>query len=103
MSEAAGELERSGFELLHGAREEPWGQTVARLQSARGRDRRHRPHARAPRRQLTQTPAARRALRCVCALELVVERGELAGIEAERAAISQSANHTFFGSSGPCR
>lgn len=30
---AAEELEADGFELLHGAREEPWGQTVARLQS----------------------------------------------------------------------
>jgi catechol 2,3-dioxygenase-like lactoylglutathione lyase family enzyme len=30
---AAEELEAEGFELLHGAREEPWGQTVARLQS----------------------------------------------------------------------
>jgi catechol 2,3-dioxygenase-like lactoylglutathione lyase family enzyme len=30
---AAAELEERGFELLHGAREEPWGQTVARLQS----------------------------------------------------------------------
>ena len=28
---AAGELERAGFELLHPARTEPWGQTVARL------------------------------------------------------------------------
>lgn len=30
---AAGELESRGFALLHGAREEPWGQTVARLLS----------------------------------------------------------------------
>jgi len=30
---AAEELEDGGFELLHGAREEPWGQTVARLLS----------------------------------------------------------------------
>jgi catechol 2,3-dioxygenase-like lactoylglutathione lyase family enzyme len=30
---AAEELEGQGFELLHGTREEPWGQTVARLQS----------------------------------------------------------------------
>jgi catechol 2,3-dioxygenase-like lactoylglutathione lyase family enzyme len=30
---AAGELEARGFALLHGAREEPWGQTVARLLS----------------------------------------------------------------------
>ncbi len=33
---AAQELEGTGFELLHGAREEPWGQTVARLQSVDG-------------------------------------------------------------------
>jgi hypothetical protein len=30
---AAQELEQAGYELLHGAREEPWGQTIARLQS----------------------------------------------------------------------
>src|SRR6478609_3865273 len=30
---AAAELETQGFELLHGPREEPWGQTVARLQT----------------------------------------------------------------------
>lgn len=30
------ELEAKGFELLHEAREELWGQTVARLQSAEG-------------------------------------------------------------------
>jgi catechol 2,3-dioxygenase-like lactoylglutathione lyase family enzyme len=30
---AAEELEQKGFELLHQAREEPWGQTVARLQT----------------------------------------------------------------------
>lgn len=30
---AAEELEQDGFELLYGARDEPWGQTVARLQS----------------------------------------------------------------------
>jgi catechol 2,3-dioxygenase-like lactoylglutathione lyase family enzyme len=30
---AAEELAAGGFELLHAAREEPWGQTVARLQS----------------------------------------------------------------------
>ena len=30
---AAAELEERGFELLHPAREEPWGQTVARLLS----------------------------------------------------------------------
>lgn len=28
---AARELEQAGYELLHPAREEPWGQTVARL------------------------------------------------------------------------
>jgi hypothetical protein len=33
---AAGELEQAGYELLHQAREEPWGQTVARLQSPEG-------------------------------------------------------------------
>ena len=33
---AAPELERKGFHLLHGAREEPWGQTVARLLSVDG-------------------------------------------------------------------
>jgi catechol 2,3-dioxygenase-like lactoylglutathione lyase family enzyme len=34
---AAGEeLERAGFELLHPARQEPWGQTVARLLSSEG-------------------------------------------------------------------
>jgi catechol 2,3-dioxygenase-like lactoylglutathione lyase family enzyme len=36
VSGAARELERSGFELLHEAREEPWGQTVARLQGPEG-------------------------------------------------------------------
>jgi catechol 2,3-dioxygenase-like lactoylglutathione lyase family enzyme len=30
---AADELEAQGFEVLHGARLEPWGQTVARLQT----------------------------------------------------------------------
>lgn len=34
VSEAAGELEERGFELLHPARTEPWGQTVARILSA---------------------------------------------------------------------
>jgi catechol 2,3-dioxygenase-like lactoylglutathione lyase family enzyme len=34
VADAAAELETKGFELLHDAREEPWGQTVARLQSA---------------------------------------------------------------------
>jgi catechol 2,3-dioxygenase-like lactoylglutathione lyase family enzyme len=33
---AAQELQRAGHELLHPAREEPWGQTVARLQSPEG-------------------------------------------------------------------
>jgi catechol 2,3-dioxygenase-like lactoylglutathione lyase family enzyme len=34
---AAGEeLEEAGFELLHLAREEPWGQTVARVLSSEG-------------------------------------------------------------------
>lgn len=33
---AAEELEDRGFELLHAARQEPWGQTVARLLSAEG-------------------------------------------------------------------
>jgi catechol 2,3-dioxygenase-like lactoylglutathione lyase family enzyme len=33
---AARELEQAGYALLHGPREEPWGQTVARLQSPEG-------------------------------------------------------------------
>jgi catechol 2,3-dioxygenase-like lactoylglutathione lyase family enzyme len=33
---AAQELRRDGFALLHDARTEPWGQTVARLQSVEG-------------------------------------------------------------------
>jgi catechol 2,3-dioxygenase-like lactoylglutathione lyase family enzyme len=33
---AAEELEQAGYELLHPPREEPWGQTVARLQSPEG-------------------------------------------------------------------
>ena len=33
---AADELESRGYELLHPVREEPWGQTVARLQSREG-------------------------------------------------------------------
>jgi catechol 2,3-dioxygenase-like lactoylglutathione lyase family enzyme len=33
---AAEELRQRGFELLHNGREEPWGQTVARLQSPEG-------------------------------------------------------------------
>jgi catechol 2,3-dioxygenase-like lactoylglutathione lyase family enzyme len=36
VAEAAGELRAAGYELLHDAREEPWGQTVARLQSPEG-------------------------------------------------------------------
>ncbi len=33
---AARELEERGYQLLHGARTEPWGQTVARLLSQEG-------------------------------------------------------------------
>jgi catechol 2,3-dioxygenase-like lactoylglutathione lyase family enzyme len=33
---AAAELKEKGFTLLHEARAEPWGQTVARLQSSEG-------------------------------------------------------------------
>jgi len=33
---AADELEQAGFELVHRARQEPWGQTVARVISAEG-------------------------------------------------------------------
>ena len=33
---AAQELKEDGYELLHPARQEPWGQTVARLQSPEG-------------------------------------------------------------------
>ena len=36
VAEAAGELEAKGYRLLHGARTEPWGQTVARLLSPEG-------------------------------------------------------------------
>jgi catechol 2,3-dioxygenase-like lactoylglutathione lyase family enzyme len=36
VSDAAAELRDAGFELVHDAREEPWGQTVARLLSAEG-------------------------------------------------------------------
>ena len=36
VAEAARELEDRGFELLHPARTEPWGQTVARLLSIEG-------------------------------------------------------------------
>jgi uncharacterized glyoxalase superfamily protein PhnB len=33
---AADELKETGFTLLHDAHTEPWGQTVARLQSSEG-------------------------------------------------------------------
>lgn len=33
---ASRELQQAGYELLHPPREEPWGQTVARLQSPEG-------------------------------------------------------------------
>ena len=36
VSAAVQELQQGGYELLHSAREEPWGQTVARLQSPEG-------------------------------------------------------------------
>ncbi len=36
VSAAAAELEAAGYELLHGSRTEPWGQTVARLLTADG-------------------------------------------------------------------
>ncbi len=36
VSAAAGELEDRGYALLHAPREEPWGQTVARLLTAEG-------------------------------------------------------------------
>jgi catechol 2,3-dioxygenase-like lactoylglutathione lyase family enzyme len=36
VSEAVDELGRAGFELLHPARTEPWGQTVARLLTSDG-------------------------------------------------------------------
>ena len=36
VADAAAELRGRGFELLHDAREEPWGQTVARLLSSEG-------------------------------------------------------------------
>jgi catechol 2,3-dioxygenase-like lactoylglutathione lyase family enzyme len=36
VASAAKELEQRGFDLLHEAREEPWGQTVARLLSNEG-------------------------------------------------------------------
>jgi catechol 2,3-dioxygenase-like lactoylglutathione lyase family enzyme len=36
LAPATRELEQAGYELLHPPREEPWGQTVARLQSPEG-------------------------------------------------------------------
>jgi catechol 2,3-dioxygenase-like lactoylglutathione lyase family enzyme len=36
VADSAAELEARGFRLLHGVREEPWGQTVARLLSVEG-------------------------------------------------------------------
>jgi catechol 2,3-dioxygenase-like lactoylglutathione lyase family enzyme len=36
VSSAARELQQAGYELLHPPREEPWGQTVVRLQSPEG-------------------------------------------------------------------
>jgi catechol 2,3-dioxygenase-like lactoylglutathione lyase family enzyme len=36
VADAAKELEGRGYQLLHGARTEPWGQTVARLLSPEG-------------------------------------------------------------------
>lgn len=36
VSAAGAELEAAGYELLHPAREEPWGQTVARVLSSEG-------------------------------------------------------------------
>jgi catechol 2,3-dioxygenase-like lactoylglutathione lyase family enzyme len=36
VADAAAELEERGFRLLHAAREEPWGQTVARVLSIEG-------------------------------------------------------------------
>jgi catechol 2,3-dioxygenase-like lactoylglutathione lyase family enzyme len=36
VSTAADDLRQAGYELLHPARDEPWGQTVARLQSPEG-------------------------------------------------------------------
>ena len=36
VADAANELEERGYKLLHGARTEPWGQTVARLLSPEG-------------------------------------------------------------------
>jgi catechol 2,3-dioxygenase-like lactoylglutathione lyase family enzyme len=36
VARAVDELEQAGYELLHPPRGEPWGQTVARLQSSEG-------------------------------------------------------------------
>ncbi len=36
VSQAAAELESKGYELLHAARTDPWGQTVARMQTKEG-------------------------------------------------------------------
>ena len=36
VASASRELERAGYQMLHPPREEPWGQTVARLQSPEG-------------------------------------------------------------------
>ena len=36
VGDAARELESQGFRLLHGQRTEPWGQTIARIQSLEG-------------------------------------------------------------------
>jgi hypothetical protein len=36
VAEAASELEERGYKLIHGARTEPWGQTVARVLSPEG-------------------------------------------------------------------
>jgi hypothetical protein len=36
VAEAAAELEQTGLSLIHSAKEEPWGQTVARLMSPEG-------------------------------------------------------------------
>jgi catechol 2,3-dioxygenase-like lactoylglutathione lyase family enzyme len=36
VADAAEELRAAGYALLHDARQEPWGQTVARLQSVEG-------------------------------------------------------------------
>jgi hypothetical protein len=36
VADAADELRQRGFQLLHDAREEPWGQTVARLLTEEG-------------------------------------------------------------------